>query len=75
MPTVVQKTQPLPNDYWAIMCTIKQEPQYMFLRDEARLAKKMADAGLLAPAGGKRYRITEHGQKCYAAEKLYSVAN
>ena len=75
MATAVQKDQPLPNDYWAVMCTIKQEPQYKFVRDEAKLAKKMADAGLLAPCGDKCYSITEHGLKCYSAEKLFSVAN
>ena len=67
---VATKDQPLPTDFWAVMCAIKQEPNYRFVRDEAKLAKRMADAGLLAPAGDKRYTVTPHGQKCYAAEQL-----
>ena len=69
----VQKDRPLPTEYWAVMCSIKQEPQYRFVRDEAKLAKRMTDAGLLAPAGDKRYSITEYGQKCYSTEKLLSA--
>lgn len=74
MTTAIAKDQPLPNDFWAVMCSIKQEPNYRFVRDEAKLAKRMADAGLLAPAEGKRYTITPHGQKCYDAEQLLGAA-
>lgn len=70
----VQKDRPLPVEYWAVMCSIKQEPNYRFVRDEAKLAKSMAEAGLLAPAGEKRYTITPHGQKCYDAEQMLGVA-
>jgi hypothetical protein len=74
MTTAIAKDQPLPPDFWAVMCLIKQEPNYRFVRDEAKLAKRMADVGLLAPAGDKRYTITQHGQKCYDAEQLLGEA-
>lgn len=65
--------QPLPTDYWAVMCTIKQEPEYKFVRDEAKLAERMATAGLLEARGNKHYTITAYGQDCYTAEKLLAV--
>jgi hypothetical protein len=71
--TATAKDQPLPTEFWAVMCSIKQEPNYRFVRDEARLAQRMAAAGLLAPAKDKRYTITPHGEKCYAAERLLGV--
>lgn len=65
--------QPLPVDYWAVMCSIKQEPDYKFLRSEAKLAERMAAAGLLEPRGNKHYHITDYGQDCYTAEKLLAA--
>jgi hypothetical protein len=65
--------QPLPQDYWAVICTIKQEPDYQFIRSEAKLAERMAAAGLLEPRGNKHYSITDYGQECYTAEKLLAV--
>lgn len=67
--TVVQD-KPLPVNYWAVICTILQVPEYQFVRDEARLAKSMAKKGLIAPRDNKQYSVTDYGQRCYAAEKL-----
>ena len=73
--TTAPKTedQPLPGDYWAVICSIKQEPNYKFIRSEAKLAERMAAAGLLQARGNKQYDVTDYGQKCFAAEKLLAA--
>jgi len=68
-----KKDQPLSNDYWAVICTIKQEPNYRFIRNERTMAEKMADLGLLERQDNKRYAITTYGERCYKAEKLLAV--
>lgn len=66
----IDQDQPLPDLYWAALCSIMQEPQYQFTYDEAKLAKAMAKDGLLEPLEKKRYTITAYGQQCYEAELL-----
>lgn len=72
-PAVITEDQPLPPDYWAVICSIGQEPKYQFVGSEGRLAERMTEQGLLERQEKKRYTITPYGQECYTANLLLAV--
>ena len=51
---------------WAIICTIKQQPDYVFVYGEGRAAKKMAQHGFLKPLTAKMYAVTKQGEDAYS---------
>ena len=63
----------LTSTEWAMICTIHQEPRYQFIYNEAKTARRMEAKGLLKSAGGKRYTVTELGERLYAEDKLGKV--
>jgi hypothetical protein len=68
-----ERDQPLPNSYWAILCTIRQVPRYRFLGSEFRLAERMTEAGMLERKDDRRYAVTSYGQRCYSANKVLAA--
>lgn len=68
-----QRDRPLPDSYWATMCTIGQEPRYRFVGSELTVAGRMVKAGLLEPKDDRRFTVTQYGQKCYSANKLLAA--
>ena len=57
--------QSLIVDEWAIICTIRQEPKYRFLREELTRAKKLEQAGLIQSIGNKMFSVTKLGEELY----------
>lgn len=55
----------LTANQWAIMVTIRVQPDYQFTGSEKRSADVMTKRGLLKPLSGKRYAITARGLKEY----------
>ena len=64
--TARAKATMLSNDDGAIVCTIRQEPAYQFIREEAKYAAKLVTANVLRPANtAKRYLVTLLGYTRY----------
>ena len=55
----------LTDTEWAVICTIRQEPNYRFLYNEAKIAKRMEAKGLLKSIGNKRYEVTDKAKALY----------
>lgn len=58
-------TLPLSVDEWAVICTLHQEPDYLFRDSEYRLAQRMAGKGLLTEQAKRRFIATELGERSY----------
>lgn len=71
--TTNHKDQPMSTDDWAVICSIKQEPNYQFIRSEKRMAERLADLGLLERKDNKRYAVTAYGERCFAANQLLAT--
>lgn len=65
-----EKATMLSNDDCAILCAIRQEPAYQFIREEAKDAAKLVAAGILRPARtAKRFLVTLQGYTRYDWDK------
>ena len=54
--------RPLGINQWAVICTIHQEPDYLFIGEEKKWAEEMKRKGLLVSKGKNRYGVTELGE-------------
>lgn len=56
------------TDYWAVISAIHTEPEYRFVGDELKLARRMAAAGLLVEKGGGKFAVTAYGESCFSLD-------
>ncbi|WP_157643949.1 hypothetical protein [Burkholderia ubonensis] len=70
---IESRDRPLPDSYWATICTIRQYPRYQFAGSELTVAGLMVKAGLLEPKDDRHFAVTPYGQKCYSAKKLLAT--
>lgn len=52
---------------WAVICTLRQQPDYQFAGHELNLARKMVDLGLLSQCTNdqRRFVVTDLGLELY----------
>ncbi|KVP39739.1 hypothetical protein [Burkholderia ubonensis] len=65
-----QQDRPMPDSYWATICTLRQEPRYRFVGSELMVARRMVKASLLEPKDDRHFAVTPYGLRCYSARKL-----
>lgn len=56
------------NNQWAVICTIRQEPEYKFIQNERRMADRMERDGLLRHEGNGRFIVTKAGEREYGVQ-------
>jgi hypothetical protein len=61
-----EASKPLRDEDQAVLCTIRQEPEYNFVSSERRMANRLAREGFLRPASVPgRFLVTYGGYTRY----------
>ena len=62
----------LPDDDQAVLCTIRQEPEYHFVSSERRMANRLVREGMLRPANiPGRFLVTYKGYTRYNWDPIH----